>query len=275
MASRRQILIENKISSEQHVQDLNDSLNYSFRRLCFKKLRSHFYTLTDLNKGLLNQIDPSKMKHLAEIDSESFICCATQSELAEVLVEADENQLARLSDQFSLHCLRSLSKLVKLLVSESFKLIYITYLISSPIKNGLWSQIKFLIRQCTRKVFIYRTVSRLDSELKRLTSIVNLLDSDGQENSINSLSKKADYEHQLCMHLRNALLNSLALCEVKDVGSSKKRELLIHLKGAFELCDFYLKKVVNDVEGLGDGGVLANSTEMKVGVEQFNSGKLV
>ncbi len=223
---------------------------------------------------MLHRINLSELKNLADIDNESFICCTKESELAEVLIETNEERLALKSDQFSLQCLKSLSKLINLLVSENLKLIYITYLISSPMTNELWYQIKFTIFQITRQLFIYKKISAFDFELQKMKNIVNLINSNDQKKDSRIFKKDADYEHQLSMYLRNALLNSFALCQVKDAESVKKRELLSQLKSAFEHCDIYLKKVVNDIEGMNGRGGFTNNTEIKLELERKNIGKL-
>lgn len=229
------------------MNELDDTLNYAFRKLIFKKLRLQFFLLKSLNMKLLNKIDLKILNKISTdtFDRESFICSIEGNELAEVLLVNDEKKLDEISDHLSYNCIKSLTRLIKLLMSENLKVLHILKLNSSPLNNELVSHIKYCIKTLIEIFKCRVTINKVNSELKNLTKFISLVP-DNNNITKKMVVKKMSNEHHLAIHLRHTLLNCMSL---NDQMQSKKKEILHSLKSSFEYCGFYLKKLSNEIEG--------------------------
>ena len=273
LANKRQITIEKKILNRKETDEIDDTLNYAFRKLIFKKLRSQFFVLKSLNLKLLNKIDLNILDEITtdHIEKDSFICSIERDELAEVLLINDEQKLNEISDHLSYSCIKSLTRLIKLLVSENLKIMHILKLSSIPLNNELISHIKHLI-QTLFEIYNSRNISlKTYSELKNLTKIISLISDNNESVNKPEFAKKLSNEHNLTIHLRHTLLSSMSLYKVDDKMSGKKREILHSLKSSFEYCSFYLKKISNEIEEtleIGNG-------EEQLDISKFLTGKII
>jgi len=246
LSNRRRIQIESK----QNLDEIEiDSMNYPFRRLVFKNLRKHFYKLKYLNELQLNNIDLD----LFNCEKESFVCSVNNIELAEVLQMNTENinELNKLSDYFSLNCLKSLSKLNHYLLSESFKLNYfnkINLIVSTDM--SLLQKIFNSIKNLFILVRIKLELSQFNNELNELFDICKMIkQSDCKQQTSTKPRETNELEHILTKHVRNTLIDCYRIRNLfKEDDLSKKKEILTYLKHDFEYCDLYFKKLQNKID---------------------------
>ena len=242
LSNRRQVAIEKKLGvASKNCQDLDDTLNYSFRRLVFKRLRVYFFALKQLNVKQVNRINFKSINKLhmtaMELDRSSFICCMDGTELAEVLVENDEKLLNKQTDHFSLKCIKSLSRLIEILASEHFKLLQINELAS----HG--GSIASLVESYSANT----RFKRMKTDSQRLLDICQIIAGGDNSNQQDLIKQNPNLEHVLATHLRNALLITLKLNKINQ--TENRIETLCCLKNSFEYCELYMKQLVDKVEG--------------------------
>ena len=243
MASKRRLLIENKINLDETEIDL---INYPFRKLVFKHFRKQFYELKHLNMQQLGLIRPE----LLHIDKLTFICSINNKELSEVLQSHNDYDLNQLSDYFSLSCLKSISKLIQFLISENFKLNQISKLYLIVSMNSLLETAIKSTRNLLILVTVRNNLIKYNSELKDLFNICQMIkqsDSD-IEQRFKQVKSKNELEHILLNYIRNALLNCYHLKNIPDEQLVEKKQIAKKLKYDFEYCDLYFKKIENKLE---------------------------
>jgi hypothetical protein len=158
----------------------------------------------------------------------------------------NEDELERLTDFFSINCIKSIMKLNFLLLSENLKLILSSYysliLVDSNIAILVFNMAKFAFKLVS-DIFLINSLLR---DLKHSLEIVMLA---GSESSSKNTNKISSLEHNLSLHLRNAFLNALEL-EKTDVDSaSLKIKTLNLLKYDFEHSNLWLKQLICNIEG--------------------------
>lgn len=238
----RKYLIENRQTFDSYASD--DRLNLAFRRRFFLKLRRHFYLLRNLNlrwsKTLTNETN-------VELN---LICATPLNELAEVLkLDVDATILKQLSDSFSINCIKSISKLNRLLLSENFKLIFLI-IFQSIVNDANFSQTLRNIFNIAQS--LVQNIKSFNNILKDLNDFEKLLKltASNSEDQINKPVTRNNTS-DISIYLRNALLLSYNLSSTNE--SIADLSLLEQLKSNFEICEFHLNNMLkrfkkNDVE---------------------------
>lgn len=247
MANQRRVLIEDKVKLNLDDTEI-DLINYPFRKLVFKCFRKQFYEMKSLCKSQLDLIDCE----LLDLDKSSFICSIRKSELADVLQETEsDSKLNKLSDYFSLNCLKSLAKLIRFEISEHFKLnqlIKINFIFSpSSLFTAVLNSTKHLIFL----IKINLLFRKFNSDVKNLWSICQMIKraDDSVSEPVARKSKENELENILLNYARNTLLDCYRLRNLTDLtDKEKKKEILKQLKYDFEYCDLYLKKIQHKIE---------------------------
>lgn len=222
---KRRLVIESK--SPARPEDEQFGLNFSYRKLVFLKLRSHFYFIKSQNQTL---------SKFFKLDQSNLISSIDECDLAQVL-RLDNQNLDRDSDYFSINCISSLFKLNKLLVSENFKLIWINYFKYFQIGT------KFLrnIQSFYSSLKIFHVFNK---ELNSLENIIYLIQDRNVESNQDIIPK--NLEKKLLFNFRNCLLNAYQLEKSSD--TQIKLNILKLLKINFEQCDLNLKQLILDLE---------------------------
>ena len=105
------------LNSKEPMIISDDEVNFEFRRILFVKLRDEFYRLRRLNLELNSSMDPKEL--ISSIDD---------TDLSEIIrLDVNDAALDEKTDRFSLTCLKTMAKLVRLVLSENFKIIISEY----------------------------------------------------------------------------------------------------------------------------------------------------
>ena len=248
LSTKRRFLIE---KSQANIQP-RDTLNYEFRKLVFNKLREHFFTLKNMNKRHLNRLDVD----IFELDKSEFISEIKDHELGEVMLVDDEENQSKLSDDYDLKCIKSIKKLIQLLISENLKIFKL---------NELDLQLKSIKLNIINSVFstffdIFEFKNQINKfliDVNNLNNIVTLMDNlnDEKVDSKPMVNKSDDMTHLLRVHLRNCYLMSLSV-------NDNKEEMLKMLKLDFEFCELYLKRLLNETESKGEERKLESPVDL-------------
>lgn len=142
----------------------DDLVNLEFRKMTFLKLRHEFYRLRKIN------LDLNKFLVL-----EDLLSSIAENELADVLRIEDNQQLETRTDYFSLACLKSLAKLLRLVLSENFKLIVAVYFKLSVSREKSWLHCLRVVLELFRIYFGFRKSISDFSELKDVLDLKNLI----------------------------------------------------------------------------------------------------
>lgn len=105
------------LNSKEPMIISDDEVNFEFRRMLFVKLRDEFYRLRRLNLELNSSMDPKEL-----------ISSIHDTDLSEIIrLDVNDAALDEKTDRFSLTCLKTMAKLVRLVLSENFKIIISEY----------------------------------------------------------------------------------------------------------------------------------------------------
>ena len=251
LANKRRYFIEKSSNTSSNIDV--DNLNYPFRKHTFKKFKEQFFDLKRLNK---NTLEFNSKQDSLSLDDFDLICTIKDNELSEIMWKHDDDLLDGLTDNFSIGCIKSVIKLNRMLVSESFKLILISYLNLILSDFSIVKLVKVLAEFDLRLIKTYFLIKKFINEVEGLNKICNLVDlnENAKETGTKTttIAQQISLEHNLSVHLRNAFLNVCHLEKIEDTKSEAKLETLKLLKYSFEYCDLYYKKLISEIEGETD-----------------------
>lgn len=167
LSVERRHLIETKSSS---IVDFDDRLNLEFRRAVFFKLRDEFHRLRRLNLEL---------NRFASLDD--LLSSVSDSELADVLrIDSQHmlqvNELEIKTDYFSLACLKSLARVVRLVLSENFKLVVAVYVeMAFSDQNSCSFLVKSLVNGFVPVYAGFKTSIAQLNEIRDIIDLKNLI----------------------------------------------------------------------------------------------------
>jgi len=195
------------------------------------------------------------------------------TELAPVLSEVnDDGRLQEISDQFSLSCISSLIKLIRLVVSEMFKIIQVAEIDSElSADDQILSRCVRFFKKFYSLLSVLKVGKKLDSEMDSLSSVVGLMCSKndmGKQGMKNKIDLDSDCRRLLSINLRNTLLASLELSQVEQSRLEKRSDTVMFLRNSFEYCKFYLDRVVSEFESVVSvGSEIKENSEENSGIE--------
>lgn len=167
----------------------------------------------------------------------NLISSIEHEQLAEVLRIDYENldELSNKSDCFSVSCLKSLTKLNKLLFSENTRLIMCSFINMILRKDSILHLFKIMLSN-------FIMINQFNKDMHRLMLIIKLEAKEAESKPVN-VSTPNKTAHTLGLYLRNTLLYVYKL-----ENSHKNLELLENVKHGVQCVDVYLKQLLNEIE---------------------------
>ncbi len=211
---------------------LSDRLNHTYRRQAFNLLKRHFFKLRSINQVFLSEIKS------ASVDNANLMSIIKPEELSKIFTSND-NELDKLTDQFSTSCLKSICNFNNLLISEHIKLILIDYIDSFA--NSKWFFMK-LIMVLKNLFSFYFLMNKLNIQLNQFDGFLKLGTTKTKIVLFDKESDSHKSEYKLQLQTRHFLLSLNKFNSLK--GEIEKSKQLSVLKNNFENCKFYFDDVL-------------------------------